>query len=61
MGSFATLNVNQDRSIGDTFDADLVVDASGRAAPTMALLDALGWDRPKVAEVDVNISYQQPW
>jgi hypothetical protein len=33
------------------------VDATGRAAPTLALLDALGWDRPKVTEVAVDISY----
>jgi 2-polyprenyl-6-methoxyphenol hydroxylase-like FAD-dependent oxidoreductase len=38
-------------------DADLVVDASGRGAPTLTLLDALGWDRPQMTEVGVNISY----
>jgi 2-polyprenyl-6-methoxyphenol hydroxylase-like FAD-dependent oxidoreductase len=38
-------------------DADLVVDASGRGAPTLTLLDALGWDRPQMTEVGVDISY----
>src|SRR5438270_9560928 len=37
--------------------ADLVVDASGRGALTLALLDALDWQRPEVTEVGVDISY----
>jgi 2-polyprenyl-6-methoxyphenol hydroxylase-like FAD-dependent oxidoreductase len=41
----------------ETLDADLVVDASGRAAPTLTLLDALGWDRPQMTEIGVDISY----
>jgi 2-polyprenyl-6-methoxyphenol hydroxylase-like FAD-dependent oxidoreductase len=35
----------------------LVVDASGRAALTLTLLDALGWERPAVTEVGVDLSY----
>src|SRR5262249_53980243 len=34
----------------ETLDADLVVDASGRGAPTLTLLAALGWDRPQMTE-----------
>jgi 2-polyprenyl-6-methoxyphenol hydroxylase-like FAD-dependent oxidoreductase len=30
----------------EKLEADLVVDASGRGALTLALLDALGWERP---------------
>jgi 2-polyprenyl-6-methoxyphenol hydroxylase-like FAD-dependent oxidoreductase len=41
----------------ETLDADLVVDASGRGAPTLTVLDALGWDRPPTTEVGVDISY----
>jgi 2-polyprenyl-6-methoxyphenol hydroxylase-like FAD-dependent oxidoreductase len=41
----------------ETLEADLVADASGRAVPTLALLDELGWERPKVSEVGVDISY----
>jgi 2-polyprenyl-6-methoxyphenol hydroxylase-like FAD-dependent oxidoreductase len=41
----------------ETLDADLVVDASGRGAPTLTLLDALGWERPQMTEVGVDISY----
>jgi len=37
--------------------ADLIVDASGRGALTLALLDAVAWQRPEVTEVGVDISY----
>ena len=38
-----------------SLEADLVIDASGRGALTLALLDALGWERPKVTAVGVDI------
>jgi 2-polyprenyl-6-methoxyphenol hydroxylase-like FAD-dependent oxidoreductase len=41
----------------ETLDADLVVDASGRGAPTLTLLDALCWDRPQITEIGVDITY----
>jgi 2-polyprenyl-6-methoxyphenol hydroxylase-like FAD-dependent oxidoreductase len=41
----------------ETIDADLVVDAAGRGAPTLTLLDALGWDRPQMTEIGVDLSY----
>src|SRR6516162_9799800 len=41
----------------ETLDTDLVVDASGRGAPTLTLLDALGWDRPRMTEIGVDITY----
>ena len=41
----------------ETLDADLVVDASGRGAPTLMLLDALCWDRPQMTEIGVDITY----
>jgi 2-polyprenyl-6-methoxyphenol hydroxylase-like FAD-dependent oxidoreductase len=41
----------------ETLDADLVVDASGRGAPTLTLLDALGWERPQMTEIGVDITY----
>jgi len=43
--------------LSETLDTDLVVDASGRGAPTLTLLDALGWDRPQTTEIGVDISY----
>ena len=41
----------------EILDADLVVDASGRGAPTLTLLAALGWERPQMTEIGVDISY----
>jgi 2-polyprenyl-6-methoxyphenol hydroxylase-like FAD-dependent oxidoreductase len=41
----------------ETLDADLVVDASGRGAPTLTLLDALCWERPQMTEIGVDITY----
>jgi 2-polyprenyl-6-methoxyphenol hydroxylase-like FAD-dependent oxidoreductase len=41
----------------ETLAADLVVDASGRGAPTLALLDALCWDRPQMTEIGIDITY----
>jgi 2-polyprenyl-6-methoxyphenol hydroxylase-like FAD-dependent oxidoreductase len=46
-----------DSGRSETFDADLVVDASGRGAPTLTLLDARGWDRPQMTEIGVDITY----
>src|ERR1700730_13815707 len=44
-------------SRSETLDAELVVDASGRAALTLSLFDALDWERPEVTEVGVDLSY----
>jgi hypothetical protein len=41
----------------ETLEANLVVDASARGTLTLALLDALGWQRPGVTEVGVDLSY----
>jgi 2-polyprenyl-6-methoxyphenol hydroxylase-like FAD-dependent oxidoreductase len=41
----------------ETLAADLVVDASGRGGLTLTLFDALGWERPAVTEVGVDLSY----
>jgi 2-polyprenyl-6-methoxyphenol hydroxylase-like FAD-dependent oxidoreductase len=41
----------------ETLEADLVVDASGRGAPTLTLFDTLGWERPAMTEVGVDLSY----
>ncbi|MDG5486532.1 FAD-dependent oxidoreductase [Mycolicibacterium gadium] len=38
-------------------DADLVVDATGRAARTPALLDALGYGRPPEQSIKVRVTY----
>jgi 2-polyprenyl-6-methoxyphenol hydroxylase-like FAD-dependent oxidoreductase len=41
----------------ETLESDLVVDASGRGAPILSLLDALGRKRPEVTEVTLGIGY----
>jgi 2-polyprenyl-6-methoxyphenol hydroxylase-like FAD-dependent oxidoreductase len=41
----------------ETLETDLVVDASGRGAPTVTLFDALGWERPEETEVGIDIRY----
>lgn len=43
--------------VGAAIEADLVIDASGRGAPTLGLLDALGWETPQETVVGVDISY----
>ncbi|RXT49369.1 squalene monooxygenase [Bradyrhizobium betae] len=46
-----------DAGVGAAIEADLVVDASGRGAPTLGLLDVLGWEKPQETAVGVDISY----
>ena len=41
----------------ETLPADLVVDASGRAVPTLSLLENLGWPRPTQTEIGVDLAY----
>src|SRR5215475_12443231 len=40
-----------------TLPADLVIDASGRGAPSLALLEALRWERPAVTEIGIDLAY----
>jgi len=40
-----------------TLDADLVVDASGRGALSIAALERLGWERPSIAEIGAELTY----
>ena len=58
-GGAAVRGIRFDAGSGSTepLEADLVVDASGRGALTLTLLDALGWEWPEVAEVGVDLSY----
>jgi len=47
-----------------TIESDLVIDAGGRGALTLALLDKLGWPRPAETAVSLGISYTTavlPW
>jgi 2-polyprenyl-6-methoxyphenol hydroxylase-like FAD-dependent oxidoreductase len=40
-----------------SMSADLIVDASGRGAPTLKLLDATGGARPETSSIGINIDY----
>jgi 2-polyprenyl-6-methoxyphenol hydroxylase-like FAD-dependent oxidoreductase len=41
----------------ETFAADLVVDASGRAAPTLSFFDSLGLAKPEETEIGIDQAY----
>jgi hypothetical protein len=41
----------------EILEADLVIDASGRAAPTLTFFDAIGWERPEATEIGVDLGY----
>src|SRR5262245_65023137 len=43
--------------VSASIDADLVVDASGRGAPTSALFDTLGLERPETSQIDIDLYY----
>jgi 2-polyprenyl-6-methoxyphenol hydroxylase-like FAD-dependent oxidoreductase len=48
--------INQ-AGVSSSIDADLVIDASGRATPTAALFDALALEQPETTAVDINLYY----
>ena len=56
-GTMPAIRFDADAGRSETLEADLVVDASGRGALTLALLDRLGWSRPEVTEIGIDISY----
>src|ERR1700720_3062735 len=58
-GGAAVRSIRFDPGSGrsETLETDLVVDASGRGALTLTLLDALGWERPAEREIGVELSY----
>jgi 2-polyprenyl-6-methoxyphenol hydroxylase-like FAD-dependent oxidoreductase len=55
--TWSLVKFETDAGVGAGIEADLVVDASGRGAPTLGLLDVLGWERPQETAVGVDISY----
>lgn len=46
-----------DQNTPKAFDADLVVDTSGRASPTPKWLESLGYTRPPEVEVKIGVGY----
>jgi 2-polyprenyl-6-methoxyphenol hydroxylase-like FAD-dependent oxidoreductase len=51
------LRTHADSGRSETISADLIVDASGRGALTLTLLDSFDWQRPEVTEIGVDINY----
>ncbi len=51
------IRLETESRVVETLHADLVVDASGRARPTLELLDELDYERPSVSEVGPDITY----
>jgi 2-polyprenyl-6-methoxyphenol hydroxylase-like FAD-dependent oxidoreductase len=49
--------VSRDGAVETSLEADLVVDATGRGSRTPALLEALGYSRPREDELVVRLAY----
>lgn len=47
---------DQDGAVG-TIPADLIIDASGRAAPTLSFLEATGRTKPPESEIGIDMAY----
>jgi 2-polyprenyl-6-methoxyphenol hydroxylase-like FAD-dependent oxidoreductase len=47
---------DQDGAVG-TIPADLIIDASGRAAPTLSFLEATGRTKPSESEIGIDMAY----
>ena len=47
----------QDQGEPQTLASDLIVDASGRGAPTLSLLGKMGSPKPDQSEIEINIEY----
>jgi hypothetical protein len=53
----AAVRFEQDQGEPQTLAADLVVDASGRGAPTLSFLEKTGSPKPNQGEIEINIEY----
>ena len=53
----AAVRFEQDEGEPQTLAADLVVDGSGRGAPTLSVLEKMGSPKPKQSEIEINIEY----
>jgi 2-polyprenyl-6-methoxyphenol hydroxylase-like FAD-dependent oxidoreductase len=56
-GAVAAVGCEDDAGRPATLAADLVVDASGRAAPTLSALEDLGSPKPDESEIGIDIGY----
>ncbi len=53
----AGVRFEQDQGEPQTLAADLVIDASGRGAPTLSLLETMGSPKPDQSEIEIGIEY----
>ena len=56
-GAAAGVRYEDDAGKPETLAADLIVDASGRAAPTLAFLERIGSPKPDETEIGIDIGY----
>ena len=56
-GAAAAVRYEDDAGKPETLPANLIVDASGRAAPTLAFLERIGWPKPEVTEIGIDMGY----
>ncbi len=56
-GATASVRFGSEAGRSETLHADLVVDASGRGGLTLSMFDAIGWNRPEVSEVGMDLHY----
>jgi 2-polyprenyl-6-methoxyphenol hydroxylase-like FAD-dependent oxidoreductase len=56
-GAVAAVRYEDEKQARHDLAADLVVDASGRAAPTLSFLDSIGWPKPEQTEIGVDVGY----
>jgi 2-polyprenyl-6-methoxyphenol hydroxylase-like FAD-dependent oxidoreductase len=56
-GAVAAVRYQDEGEAVHELTADLVVDASGRAIPTLSFLDSIGAPKPKQTEIGVDVGY----
>jgi 2-polyprenyl-6-methoxyphenol hydroxylase-like FAD-dependent oxidoreductase len=56
-GAVTAVQYEDERGAVHEFAVDLVVDASGRAIPTLSFLDCIGSPKPKQTEIGVDVGY----
>jgi 2-polyprenyl-6-methoxyphenol hydroxylase-like FAD-dependent oxidoreductase len=56
-GAVTAVRYEDERETVHDLAADLVVDASGRAVPTLSFLDSIGAPKPRQTEIGVDVGY----
>jgi 2-polyprenyl-6-methoxyphenol hydroxylase-like FAD-dependent oxidoreductase len=56
-GAVAAVRYEDEKKAVHELAADLVIDASGRAVPTLSFLDSIGSPKPEQTEIGVDVGY----